>query len=260
MTSGGQEGNTQRILRITDIADEPLEVLSRIEGYEKMPVVSLEEAVETLVDLLPQVQDYAHAAKQRCTNPADQLTPDESASVMLYTMGWKPSDKCLHFALNATLRSEDRRKLKPWLLYLRLLLNALLRLPSISRTICRGVNLDLSKQYVKGRTIVWWGFSSCTADLSFSQSEQLWNTTGKRTLFVINCFDGKDISKHSYYSPNDEILLLPATELKVIDCRKQADLNTIYLQQVTPQLAGLSPVTPSLGKFKQKRIVSFFKN
>ncbi|CAF5131503.1 unnamed protein product, partial [Rotaria sp. Silwood1] len=108
MATSGEEAIAQRILRLTDIAQEPLEFLSPISGYEEMPLVSLEETVEKLVHILPTVQSYAYVAKQRCKNPADGLTQDESASIMLYTMGWEPLDKCLYVVLNATLRTANR--------------------------------------------------------------------------------------------------------------------------------------------------------
>jgi hypothetical protein len=76
--SSSEEQMTQHILRISDIAKEPLEMLMPISGYEDMPLVSF----------LPVIQSYAYAAKQRCKNPpADGLTIDESASIMLYSMG-----------------------------------------------------------------------------------------------------------------------------------------------------------------------------
>jgi hypothetical protein len=252
MATGGGEANTQYILRITDIAQEPLEVLLPIDGYEEMPLVSLEVAVEKLVHLLPRVQTYAHVAKERCKKPNDNLTQDESASIMLYTMEWKPRDKCLYFALNATLRSKDRENLTPWFLYLRLLFNALFRLPSISRTVFRGVKLDLRKKYVKENTIVWWGFSSCTVAMSALQSEVFLGETDVRTMFTIECLNGKDIRKHSYYSSEGEILLLPATQFKVIDSLKQGSLTIIHLQEIVPCFPLLQPVLPSLGKWKQK--------
>ncbi|CAF4348840.1 unnamed protein product, partial [Rotaria sordida] len=92
-TGGGQEATAQRILRIADIAQEPLEFLAPISGYEKEPLVSLEQAVEPLVSIVPKIQSHAYVAKQRCENPADGLSQDESASIMLYTMGWEPLDE-----------------------------------------------------------------------------------------------------------------------------------------------------------------------
>ncbi|CAF1244386.1 unnamed protein product [Rotaria sp. Silwood1] len=159
----------QHIRRITDVALEPHQYLLPICGYEKLPLVPLEIAIEELVEFLPNVQSFAYVAKQRCEEPADGLTQDESAAIMLYSMGWEPIDERLYFVLNQTLRSPDRRKMNPWLLYLRLFLSGLFRLPSVSRTVYRGVKLNLSKSYSMEKTIVWWGFSSCTTSLNVLQ-------------------------------------------------------------------------------------------
>jgi hypothetical protein len=242
---GGGEGNeTQRILRLSDIAKEPLEILMPIGGYEEMPIVPLEIAVESLVSFLPSIQSYAYTAKQRCKDPPpDDLTIDESASIMLYSMGWKPLDKCLYVALNATLRSPDRDKLEPWFLYLKLFLTALSRLPSSPQHVYRGVKLDLSAQYQTGKTVVWWGFSSCTNSINVLQSELFLGKTGTRTMFNIDCHSGKDIRKHSYYPSEDEILLLAATQFKVIGCLDVGNgLHTIQLKETIPAFPLLHPV------------------
>ncbi|CAF1658650.1 unnamed protein product [Rotaria sp. Silwood1] len=104
---------TQRILCISDIDKEPEEILAPIHGYDQMLLMSLEEAVQPLVPILPAVQDYAYMAKEKYKKPEDGLTQDESASIMLYSMGWEPLEQCLYFALNAALRSTDRQKLDP---------------------------------------------------------------------------------------------------------------------------------------------------
>ena len=101
-TSQGNEAVAQHSLRVKDIVNEPLVFLTPIGGYENMPLVSLEEAVEPLVPILPAVQSHVYMAKQNCEHPANNLTSDESASIMLYTMSWAPEDKCLDVALNKT--------------------------------------------------------------------------------------------------------------------------------------------------------------
>ena len=240
----------QCILRIADIASEPLQFLLPIGGYEKMPLVSLEEAVKKLVPILPAIQSYAYVAIQRCQEAADGLSSDESASIMLYTMEWKPHDECLYFVLNAILRSADRQeKLEPWYLYLRLLLNALSRLPPASKIVHRGVRLNLSEKYSKGQTIVWWGFSSCTTNIEFLQSKQFLGDTGARTLFYIQCETARDIGKHSYFPAEEELLLLAATQLQVTGCLHQGDLCIVHLKEVSPQYPLLQPVpvTPHTG-------------
>jgi hypothetical protein len=234
MAAGGGEAMAQRALRFTDIAREPLEFLSPIGGYEEMPLVSLEEAVKKLVHLLPAIQSHAYIAKQRCKKPSDGLSQDESASIMLYTMGWEPLDKCLYVVLNATLRAADRQKLTPWFLYLRLFVGALARLPPLRETVYRGVKLDLSNEYTDGETIIWWGFSSCTTGLSVLQSELFLGKSGTRTMFTIKCDSARDIREHSYYPVEDELLLLAATQLQVTGCLDQGDLRIIQLKETQP--------------------------
>ena len=164
MATYDEEGrDAQRILRLTDIADEPLELLMPISGYENLPIVSLEKAIEPLVSILPKVRSYAYVAKRLCTESVDNLTSDELASIKLYSMGWHPKHECLYHALNAALRSKDRSNLTPWFLFLRLFLGALFHIPPVPKmTVFRGIKLDLSQQYRRNQSIVWWGFSSCS--------------------------------------------------------------------------------------------------
>ncbi|CAF3310102.1 unnamed protein product [Rotaria socialis] len=86
-------------------------MLAPIEGYEDMPIVSLEEAVKPLVAIVPKVGHNAFIVKQNCKNPADILTTDESASIILYTYESVPQKNSLYTIFNDTLRSEYRKKL-----------------------------------------------------------------------------------------------------------------------------------------------------
>ncbi|CAF1134185.1 unnamed protein product [Adineta steineri] len=262
-TGGEDEYFAQHIVRLTDIAQEPMDFLMPISGYEKMPIVSLEEAVEPLVSILPKVKSYARAAKKQCKKPADNLTQDESASIMLYSMEWEPLDECLYCTLNATLRSKNRSNLKSWFLFLRLFLAALFRLPPIPHlTVFRGIKLDLSKQFKKDETFIWWGFSSCTTSIEVLQSEQFLGTEGTRTMFAIHCNSARDIRKHSYFPSEDEVLLLAATEFQVKGILNQGHgLRTIQLQEVHSDEPMLIPVSCtndsvdlSAGKLKNLKV------
>jgi hypothetical protein len=245
--------------RVSDIDKEPLEMLMPIVGYEDMPIVPLDIALKPLVSLLPAVQSHAYVAKQRCKNPPPEgLTIDESASIMLYTMSWRPLEKCLYTALNATLRSKDRDKLHPWFLYLKLFLTALSRLPSKNQHVYRGVKSDLYQHYPKGNSVVWWGFSSSTDSIDALQSELFLGKTGTRTMFAIQCFSGKDIRQHSYFSTENEILLLAATEFIVQGCLDADNgLHIIQLQEkksdhplLTPILSTGTTNTVLFGKYE----------
>ncbi|CAF1663345.1 unnamed protein product, partial [Adineta ricciae] len=248
---GGDETTTQRMLRMTDIINEPLEFLTPISGYAKMPLVSLEQAIEPLVSILPEVQSYAYVAKQRCKKPADNLTQDESASIVLYTMTWEPLEKCLYIVLNQTLRSANRQqKLKPWHSYLRLFLNALLRLPPLNEIIYRGVKLNMSDRYVRGETVVWWGFSSSTSHVEVLQSDLFLGKTGARTIFTIKCESARDIRKHSYFPEESEVLIFAATQFEVMSCLDQGDLRIIQLKETRPPHA-LLQLPPVVGPLPQ---------
>lgn len=231
------EGATQRSLRVTDVANEPLEFLAPISGYAKLPIVPLEEAIQELVSILPEIESHAYVAKQRCKKPADGLTQDQSASIMLYTMSWEPLNECLYFVLNDTLRikTPDRhKKLKPWYLYLRLFLSALVRLPPYRRTIYRGVPLEMVKGYEVGETTVWWGFSSCTRSISALDSDIFLGKHGKRTIFNIHCDTGREIHKHSFFPEEHEVLLFAATQFQVTGVLDQGDLRIIQLEETFP--------------------------
>ncbi|CAF4159972.1 unnamed protein product, partial [Adineta steineri] len=230
--SDGTENKHDRFL---DVGQEPRRMLQPIEGYQKMPLVSLDKAVEPIVFYCPDINRRVFIAMSNCENPADGLDQNESASIFLYTMEWEPQEECLYYVLNKTLRTENRQKLRPWYSYLKLVLTALQKLSAEKQTIWRGVTLDLSQQYEVGKRYVWWAFSSCTRSLAILASEQFLGKHGSRTLFSIECQNGKKIRSHSYIDVEDEILLLPATQFEVISkLNPSSDLHIIHLKQVDP--------------------------
>jgi hypothetical protein len=243
MASSSAEKNSA--LRFADLGTVSKRMLTPIDGYEKEPVVSLKEAVKSLVDIVPKVERNAFFAKRNCAEPEDGLTSDESASIMLYTLESEPPEDSLYFILNKTLRSDKRQKLlKPWFLYLRLVFTALTRLPSRHRFVHRGVKEDLRQQYPIGKSIVWWGFSSCTSSIGALECEQFFGKSGTRTLFQIECHSGKDIKNHSYLQDEDEILLLPAREFMVTSCLDSGNgLHIIQLKETDPEYPLLEPVS-----------------
>jgi hypothetical protein len=106
------------MVRVTDFTSEPKRMLPPIKGYENQPLVSLEESIKPLIPHVPDVEHMVWTVKQNCQKPKDNLSTDESASIMLYTLEWEPQELSFYFILNSTLRSENRQKLRPWFLYL----------------------------------------------------------------------------------------------------------------------------------------------
>jgi hypothetical protein len=191
-------------------------------NYNKIPIVSLEQAVVPLIHILPTILTYVRMAKEKCNHPADGLTPDESASIMLYSMGWQPLNECLYVVLNSTLRSINQQNLQPWFLYLKLLFTAVLRLPSIYLTVYRNGQSDLSQQYKKDEIFFWWDLSLCTrSPLDKKEIE---------TIFIIECNTVKDIHNHTYFPSDNSVLILPGTQFRVIECINQE----INLEEIQP--------------------------
>ena len=234
---------TAAALRLADVGTLPKRMLAPIEGYEKSPLVTLEEAVKPLVPIVPKVERNVFIVKQNCKEPADGLTSDESAAIMLYTYESMPHEDSLYVKLNATLRSEQRKNLIPWFLYLRLILTALAQLSSKCCTVFRGVKESLWTEYPTGKTFIWWAFSSCTSSVAVLQNEQFLGKTGERTLFHIECTTAKDIKKHSFVESEDEILLLPARQFQVTAGFDSGNgLHIVQLKEVKPPYDLLEPV------------------
>jgi hypothetical protein len=121
---------------------------------------------------------------------------------------------------------------------------SLLHPHTLTHPVYRGVKVNLINEYQKGETVVWWGFSSCTTSIDTLQSDHFLGKTGTRTIFVIECYSGKDIRKHSCYPKEGEMLLLAATQLRVVSRLDQDNgLHLIQLQETQPPFPLLQPVS-----------------
>ncbi|CAF1940948.1 unnamed protein product [Rotaria magnacalcarata] len=230
--------------RFTDLYHEPVDhLLSPINGYQDVQLVSLTEAVEPVSRLFDGIKDQVFVALHNCQNPADGLNQDESAAIQLYTMqfGGGPS---LYLLLNQSLRSENRGELKPWFSFLKLFLTALHKLPSYCGTVWRGIrDVDLSSKYQKGTQLAWWGVSSCTTDCEILRSDQFLGRQGLRTLFSIECMNGKAMEKHSHYKNTEkEIVLMPGSYFEVMGHLNPApELHIIHLKEIKPPIVLIRP-------------------
>ncbi|CAF1355162.1 unnamed protein product [Didymodactylos carnosus] len=248
---------------LMSVKDEPKQELKPIAGYENVSLMSLEEAVKPVVDLLDdELAQNIRIAKRNSRNPADNLSSDEAAAIHLYTMEWEQSGHSLYSQLNRSLRIPDRRKLQPWFPFLKLFITALWKLPSTKQVLWRGVKEDLSRNFEVGEEYTWWAISSCTRALNVLESPQYLGNSGTRTLFNIECYNGKMIRQHSYFQEEDEILLLPGFYFVVLGNLSPAPgLHIIQLQEKQPPHCLLAPLfvkllepilpEPKEGKTKQ---------
>ena len=178
---------------------------SPIEGYQDLPVLSLEETVEKIIPFIPRVTDYVATAKKDCNRNSSLLTWDQSAAIYLYSMPIS-----FYSRLNEALRAKNRNALKPWFAFLKLFTSALEKLPSIEKTVWRGVNGDVGSVFADGEVHIWWSITSCSLDLDVVK--QHLGDIG--TLFAIDTIHGKDISAFSTFSTEKEIVLMPGTRLR----------------------------------------------
>jgi hypothetical protein len=177
---------------------------SPIYGYQHLPVLTLEEAIERITPPIPRAMDYVLTAKKKCNRKSSLLTRDESAAIYLYSMPIS-----FFSCLNEALRAENRHALKPWFAFLKLFITALEKLPSTKKTVWRGVSGNVGSVFADGDVHIWWSINSCSMDLKVV--EQYLGETG--TLFAIDAINGKDISAFSTFPDEREVVLMPGTGL-----------------------------------------------
>lgn len=115
---------------IADVLAEPKQMLKAIAGYEREPLLPIEEACKPLEDILnDELKPNIVIAKLNSAAPGYGLEPDEAAAIHLYTMEWDERENSLYMVLNKTLRVADRAKLRPWFKYLKLFLTGFFKLP-----------------------------------------------------------------------------------------------------------------------------------
>ncbi|CAF1180078.1 unnamed protein product [Didymodactylos carnosus] len=201
--------------------------------FQTLPLVSLEKAVEPLINIVSSISEYAKSAKLCCLKDKEYgLTHDESAAIYLYSM--ENGDDSFHSCLNAALRSENGSGDLKFYLYLKLLDAATNKLPSLSDGIWRGVDKDLSRLFKEGQEITWRAVSSCSRKVHVIK-KFLGRTGGSSTLFLIQCVRGKDISAFSCYTDENEIVLMPGTQLRVVSnpLDLEGGRHVIHLKEIS---------------------------
>ncbi|CAF1515382.1 unnamed protein product, partial [Adineta ricciae] len=245
-----------RILNQMNAINDIIANLDPIIGYAEEPLVSLTEACAPLVTIIDNLSIYVQQAlNETGKSPADRLTVDESAAIRLYTFEWEDGHCSLYAALNRTLKTDARHNLRPYFKYLKLFLTALAKLSCVPPLVLwRGVTKDLSVQFPPGTSVIWWSFTSCTTSLPVLQNNMYLGDDGKRTLFSVEAINGRDIRAHSHFVNEDEVLLLPGTQMIVQSQFSPApDLHIIHLKQIVPEEILLEPPFPGACLYPKTR-------
>ncbi|WP_327411891.1 macro domain-containing protein [Streptomyces sp. NBC_01233] len=215
--------------RLTSVKDEGL-VLPAITGVFDTPLMDFQDAVApvaaTLSGITGHIDRSRDFGKRRADDMSTSLSADAIAALYLYTC-----ESAFYREINAVLRSPDRTRVTPYLPYLRLLFSAVSGLPAHTKPLWRGVSLDLRAQYPVGRTVTWWGVSSCTSELHVARS--FLGSRGKRTLFEVTPAQAVGIRSFSAFTGEEEYILTPGTQLKVTDVKSErSGLYTVKLTEV----------------------------
>lgn len=218
--------------RLSSVKDEGL-VLPAITGVFDTPLMDFRDAVSPVAELLSGLGSHVDRsydfAKQRAGEAASGLSADAIAALYLYTC-----ESAFYREINAVLRTPDRSKVVPYLPYLRLLFSAVSQLPARTEPLWRGVSLDLRAQYPLGRTVTWWGVSSCTSELGVAKS--FLGSRGKRTLFEVVPVRAVGIRSFSAFTDEEEYILTPGTQLKVTGVKaERGGLCTVKLTELEEQ-------------------------
>ncbi|UJR37491.1 hypothetical protein I4U23_030194 [Adineta vaga] len=215
-----------------------------------IPIVSLEEATAALVSIVPEVEKMVMTVKRVRNISTDDLTNDESASISLYTLYWEPKDKSFAVFLDTALQTTNTNVLKPWFLYLKLIMTAFAKLPLVvsHTTIYRAIKLNLIAQYPSKEIFIWWSFTKCTTNIDEFNKDHILGHSGPRTLFIIDCRSSKNIRQHSFYS-RDDVLLPFGCQYQVLGCFNSGNgLSVVHIKEIssTYQSSNTTPLLPLL--------------
>uniref|UniRef100_A0A7S0QHI7 NAD(P)(+)--arginine ADP-ribosyltransferase n=1 Tax=Cryptomonas curvata TaxID=233186 RepID=A0A7S0QHI7_9CRYP len=223
--------------RWTDVALETFEKRGPIPGLMGQQLVSLEEALAN-VDLKDK-RYYLDTAKFE-VHGENGLSDDEARALYLYSCEWEKREESLYFRLNAALRDRDRSKAGAFVPFTKLLCTAMSKIMRPTTGILwRGVGLDLEAPYrlKRGRTIVFWGFTSTTTRME-ALDAFIPDDSAPRTLFSISAGLAADLGPYSAY-PEAEVLMPAGNVFEVINVKKFSSTLTIVELKATANVLGL---------------------
>ena len=231
-TAAAADKAAEKQVRLTDITDEPLELMGPIMGVMKSVRLSLMDAAAAsgVEDIDGHAFMASEAGGQLATADPHGLDADEAGALWLYT-----AESDLYPTLNQLLRTRDRSALKPFYPYLQLMLTARSKLPKYTGSVWRGVKgIDLRAKYPTDKEVWWWAFSSTTKQLKTLTT--FLGTSGVRTVFMIEIFQGVDLQRYSAFQGENseaEVLLYPGTKLKVVGSMEMGGgLFQVHLREV----------------------------
>ncbi|UJR32292.1 hypothetical protein I4U23_019756 [Adineta vaga] len=207
--------------RIFDMIEQSKKMALVIDGYDEIPLVTLKKAIEPLKFHVFQLDDMMQLVQDNCQQSIDNLSIDESSSIMLYTIEWITKETSFCYIFNQKLNSNN---IQPWYLYLKLFNTSLLKIsPTSSGIFYHGMKFDLEQEYSNNQIFFWHEFFSCLPSIDRLDQEE-------------KCFgrDGRNITKHSFYPTKREILIPFNQRFQVVSNQKTKDnLRILILKDLS---------------------------
>ena len=173
-----------------------------IRGYEKEPVVSLEEALKLFNGKIDNLFAQINQAKTNCHYPSEHgLTWDESAAIYLYSMQGdiKSVYEHLEEAWEEAGKANDRSHMVPWFRYLKLLRSALNKLPEAEGEVWQGTadDSDLEKQLRSDSLKFYTGPGFCLTSQEEAKDYLKGNSESRMILTGYKSADVKDVAMYT---------------------------------------------------------------
>jgi GTPase SAR1 family protein len=192
------------------------------ENRESTPATSLTQVVDRIAsegtlsaETLISGRDAALAKADEILNGAEYdangLCRDEIAAINFYTqvgMVYQP--------MNSALRRQESALIRPFWPYIKLLQQALLKLPVAQIDLLyRGVNnpqpriatSEWQKRIDHFKPDIWWAFTSTTTNLGVATHPIFLGNSGHRVLFQIRSSAARDVKDYSAIPTEDELLM-----------------------------------------------------
>jgi hypothetical protein len=207
--------------RYNKIGISKTDPLLLIAGYEREPIVSLEEALEPFLGKIPHLKYQISEAKSNCRHPSKHhLTSDESAALYLYLI--IEDEDTVHHHLQMAWDKNNRTQMKPWLKYLKLLSNGLNKLPDTTLEVWQGMSggKDMQETLQSDSSPLYTAMGLGSSSMKQVKSD-LQGETGYGTILVgYDRVDGKDVTdyvppdqKANQKSNQKEVFIWPGVKL-----------------------------------------------
>ncbi|UJR13086.1 hypothetical protein I4U23_000110 [Adineta vaga] len=224
-----------------------------IKGYENESVSSLEEALQPFHGKISHLNEQIQEAKSKCHYPSEHnLTHDESAALYLYLN--QDKGDTVYNNLQQSWNTNNRTQMEPWFKYLKLLKNALNKLPDVKSEVYQGISYDKSIENIlrtKNTSLyTCMGLSSPSIE---ELKKNLQNKSDSKMLLVgYRSVDGKDVTG---YGPSNqkETFIWPGIKLTQ---GKQNELDKSG--SITFHLTGKKKIQIEVKKKKKKKFPKKF--